>query len=1311
MPDSYDLTQLDPNTFEHLVNHLALRALGLGLTGFSPGSDGGRDGYFEGEAPYPSETDRWSGCWYLQSKFHKPNLSKDSQKWLLNQIQAELKEFKNPESGRKLPDNWIVATNIDPSGVPETGAFDKARELVANEFPELKDNFHIWGGRKILDLLILNPEISDHYRHFLTPGNILTEIFNQLKDAQAEAKTILRFLILSQLDDQQYTKLEQAGSAGESPGIHQLFVDLPFRCHKYNCQDLVMPWLVKTSARCHRIDEQQPDTKDWQIWSKHPSRARVWFIKGGPGQGKSTITQFFCQIQRAALIVNKDISQIPTKQKTLASEIRKATEKNGFWPTVPRIPISIELKEFAQWFGEQERNKPRGILTYLAYFISGGIEQQVHVGTLKRLLGNRSWAIIFDGLDEVPQDVKDAVATEVCRFVNDVAVEINADFLTLCTSRPQGYSGQFEDLDGPTIELINLSPQQAIECAKPVLELNRSPSEAKKALQILISAIQSPAVRELMTTPLQSHIMAIVVRGGEKPPERRWKLFTNFYQVIRKREANRNLLDKRLAKLLSEEEQLLKTVHNRLGFVLHARAELSKGAQTKLDRNHEFKKLITDAVSQMVETEIDETVDVLMQATTDRLVLVSTPVDGNYVRFDIRPLQEFFAAEFIYESVSAEELRERVELIAGDAHWREVMHFLLSALVENGRRTELAVVVAVLENFNEGDDENLRLLKRRLGRGAILAARLLQEGVLEQDKRIRQQFRKCLEPLTASLEIELLYPLIQVSRPNSQSWLYSFLISCLHDKNLTESVGAAIVLVNILPDNHEKVEEVSNFIIASPSDYISCVLTSNLLTRDGKMGRQSNPVKHWVLTTIVKIILSLKWASLTKQAFESCIEILNFNIENSCNIASDMGLSSNQLNCFQILLESQKYIFPNNKNKNIRDYSIVEIFDSQLNWREKKYELNVLNDFGNTPKILQLIYLIVRYSQEKQRSILAQIISLFSDEGEHLFNTVLSNLGIGILVNTSKSETEKKQYLNNMEYQYFEKLFDNKDIELSFVQRQQMVIRKTRKRFSIDLWKNLVDEYTFAAIFLWRNEEVVNNLEILNIILNKIVQNPKILCAYPGIWGRFIKEAPEREHELRTAFLLASLEPICEDTSLLDFSSFKINLPLEAPLLPHIINFLLNSFINHRNAYRSRRVDEDLEVISKIIYEMIHETSYLSQIYQNLSLAQNIRAAAMIALLLHPDGTRDFLNFKHQIVEFYNPEVGTWYVKAITSCLCLLTKEEDTAAKWIVSNLLEAARTDYEGRQYIQKLLTLWRESSSTPIQKANVQEKWLSGA
>jgi hypothetical protein len=268
MTESFDLNQLEPNAFEHLVNLLALRVLGPGHTGFGPGSDGGRDGYFEGEAPYPSEVERWSGCWYIQSKFLKAS-QKNPQRWLLEQIKAELKEFKEPDSRRKLPDNWIIATNVDPSGTPQTGSFDKAKELVGKEYPQLKNRFHIWGGRKILDFLALYPQASTYYRHFLTPGHILTEIYENLQDSQAEVKTILRFLILSQFEEQRYTKLEQAGSTTDArPGIHNLFIDLPFSNSEHSVRGFVTQWLVRTSAKSHRFDDEQLDTEEWCRWSK-----------------------------------------------------------------------------------------------------------------------------------------------------------------------------------------------------------------------------------------------------------------------------------------------------------------------------------------------------------------------------------------------------------------------------------------------------------------------------------------------------------------------------------------------------------------------------------------------------------------------------------------------------------------------------------------------------------------------------------------------------------------------------------------------------------------------------------------------------------------------------------------------------------------------------------------------------------------------------------------------------------------------------------------------------------------------------------
>ena len=73
-----------------------------------------------------------------------------------------------------------------------------------------------------------------------------------------------------------------------------------------------------------------------------------------------------------------------------------------------------------------------------------------------------------------------------------------------------------------------------------MISFQRSPEESRRAIQLLEASAHSASIRELLTTPLQAHILAVVVRDGERPPDRRWKLYARFYDVIRRREANRN---------------------------------------------------------------------------------------------------------------------------------------------------------------------------------------------------------------------------------------------------------------------------------------------------------------------------------------------------------------------------------------------------------------------------------------------------------------------------------------------------------------------------------------------------------------------------------------------------------------------------------------------------------------------------------------------------------------------------------------------------------------------------------------------------
>lgn len=292
---SYDLTKLGYRSFEHLVNFLILKTLGSGGSSFGPGPDGGRDGFFEGEAPYPSPAEHWKGVWYIQCKFHEPHLTTNAQTWLVSQLEKELQAFE--QRSRKIPDNLILATNIDPSGAEQTGAFDRCRSRVVkfSKRHRCRVNFHIWGGNKILQLLARNSDVSTYYRHLLTPGHVLTQMHDSLSELTTDLKCVTEYLVVNQFVEQQYMKLDQAGSSADTrPGIQDLFIDVPFFIDPSQ-QGLLLDTVVKSAQQCHRHSLRKTYPDSWQHWNARPERARVMVIKGGPGQGKSTIGQYFCQ--------------------------------------------------------------------------------------------------------------------------------------------------------------------------------------------------------------------------------------------------------------------------------------------------------------------------------------------------------------------------------------------------------------------------------------------------------------------------------------------------------------------------------------------------------------------------------------------------------------------------------------------------------------------------------------------------------------------------------------------------------------------------------------------------------------------------------------------------------------------------------------------------------------------------------------------------------------------------------------------------------------------------------------------------------
>lgn len=1310
MPDAYELSQLDSHSFEHMVNFLALKVLGKGVTGFVQGADGGRDGYLIGEAPYPTSTNRWNGTWYIQSKFHKPHLSKNPQAWLINEVKKELEEFENSED-RVAPDIWIIATNIEPSGKPRTGAYDAIKAIVAEHFG--KDyKFDIWGGKKILDFLAEDPNAASYYGHFLTPGNVLSALYNQIGDSSAQVKTIINSLILDQFNEQIYTKLEQAGSAGVRPKIHQLFVDLPATCSFHEQEFEILNTLVSTSANVHKPTAWHSFGEGWRDWANFPKRARIILLKGGPGQGKSTAGQFYSQIQRAALLLEPNAPTVMPEVLELANEFIRTAEELNFKPSNPRIPISIELKDFATWYGTRKSTDSRGIISYLCDRISQKIDQRVEGGTLKRAMSLRSWFINFDGLDEVPNDVKDEVANEITRLANIILPELDSDTMILCTTRPQGYSGQFEQLKSATLELIALPPKIAMECAAGVIKFGRTEKESADAIQTLVSAMESPQVRELMTTPLQSHIMAVVVRDGGRPPEKRWELFENFYQVMKKRESLKNFPDIRISKLLRENSTLLKAIHARLGVVLHARAEISTGADTTLERK-EFCELARQTTERYVEENVEDLVETLMEATVERLVFVNTPESSTTLRFDIRQLQEFFAGEFIYSNAEPGVLRSRLEVIGGDSHWREVMHFAISALVVNMRPTELAIALEVICSIDDSDiSHHIRTLKRRMGIGSILALRLLCEGVLEQDKVVRLKFKDALIPLYTMIDNTVLCDIAIVSHPNSMAWLLNCMVDALFEYSEPEQIGAAIVLGIRLPDTHARKDEVAGKIFTSSPSYIQRIFKS-IISRHystHKGGGIASP--NWFLQGAVNLLIHEN-----PKEFD-LVTIIRF-VRQSIQVKEQLvafGLNTTENSLLLILLEQYETYEELKKNSIKRNGLTVACH--KHNWLSKTRPISF--DFDDSEHIrkspvLELAAAIVRFSKNQSIDSLMEIISFHMkyDLGESFLPSYIQAL----IPLTFDQDTFESQltFLKN-----------TTQIELNtLLSSETSTIYKLPNIYNIieigifDHWKQLEEVAKFQpeiAISLWLQAAYYEGVNIAFdtdesklFLYNLAKQNAKIMLAHFTSWGKIFEELPHHAKELKSIFLTHA----SRDTphiERLTVHAFAIQIPEELDFLPLVALAAMTtgkrgSFSSTISIISAQELLESYGLTDEVL-----GCIYLDETYPIIT-----RAAALSCYLSRADDeintvADDFFSKSLDIlaIDFATENLPSWYVSGLVFALEFFDHNKFEVMEFS-GKILHTYRENYNARAMLQNLLSKWRERSNAPVQAKNTLGSWLS--
>jgi hypothetical protein len=463
-----------------------------------------------------------------------------------------------------------------------------------------------------------------------------------------------------------------------------------------------------------------------------PRRNRIVLL-GGPGQGKSTIGQFMCQVARVRLLLAT--SSLSPESEELLQPILGRAKTEGVPITGPcRFPIRIDLPTFADALERSKTaEKSLTLLSHVANRLSRELDCSVDVDDLRAWLRACPWLLVLDGLDEVPASGnRDVVVKSIDTFWDEVHLA-SADVLVIVTSRPQGYKQALSRRHWEHWELAPLSVMQAKKVAARLGEVRLSDVERRAiVLAELHRSFSDPSTRLLSSTPLQVTILFGIALLKGTIPHAKWDLFERYYTLLRDRESQKAGSD---AALFRDFKHQIDALHYEAGFILQVAAE-SAGAATSFLTTDQLTELIKKILKadEFDDATISKVVAELRRIATERLVLLTPRIEGR-ISFEVRSLQEFMAAGQI-TSASPVAITERLRAIASSAHWRHVYRIAASKIFSV---TELAFlradVIGICHLLDNGD---LGEASRCVCAGARLAVDLLTDGVADSAPRFKK---------------------------------------------------------------------------------------------------------------------------------------------------------------------------------------------------------------------------------------------------------------------------------------------------------------------------------------------------------------------------------------------------------------------------------------------------------------------------------------------------------------------------------------------------------------------------------------------
>lgn len=679
-------------------------------------SDGGRDGVRLLRSA-PEKTLVYQVKWSVNGK-HKDPVS-----WLDSTVLSEEKNIRRlaTEGVRR----YVIVTNVPSTGKARTGTFDRLNAKLdahAKKFGFDEMNC-FW--REALDGMVDNAptEIKWQYADMLAGWDLIRYFISEEAVTRRDRglRALVRKVAATQWDDDERVKFSQVDIDREK--VADLFIDVGAdRLLAKGARGGDRPFVEAVGgAAAHLLRTANKRT----------------LVRGAPGQGKSTLSQYVSQVNRAAFM--------PSRQRP--ADLPEVKE--------PLFPLRLDLSDYARWLsgvdvwdGDAETpkkpKKPKKrpvpqstiecFLAELMTHASGGIP--VEAKDVQDIFERVPSMIVLDGLDEVGRPT---TREKIVEAINQFCRRSNAYPSVpkvIVTTRPS--TNELPEPSTDLFEVLVLNPldlRQRDQYLRKWCAVRGIHGSEGRALRKNFKAKSAePYIGELAGNPMQLTILLdLLHKHGEATPTQRTELYDSYVDLLLAREANKH------PESVRKHQKELREIVPFLGWYLQSRSE---------EVNVKARMSVADLKAtirhfQYTYGKPESLVDEMFEATSDRLWALTSKDEGTF-EFEVLSLREYFAARFLYRYAG-----EDIKRFDRNTVFREILRrpYWLNTARFYGGNAEGGDVYVLAEGIYD------EITESSTPHSLVAAWTLLTDGVFASRPR---QARNVLNSLCAEQNINVL---------------------------------------------------------------------------------------------------------------------------------------------------------------------------------------------------------------------------------------------------------------------------------------------------------------------------------------------------------------------------------------------------------------------------------------------------------------------------------------------------------------------------------------------------------------------------